>query len=112
MRDADPAVSLEIARQVSTAVIEVVRGAVGGRTRVGGGQGRDHLARCGGARPGHPARRQSLGQLLPGLVSVFRPVEALPEVVGTPYVVFAGNVGDETTLAYVVDLFSGRTVPR
>ena len=28
---------------------------------------------------------------------------------GTPYVVFAGNVGDETTLAYVIDLFRGRT---
>ena len=50
-----------------------------------------------------------LGQLLPGLVSVFRPVEALPQIVGTPYVVFAGNVGDENTLAYVIDLFSGRT---
>jgi hypothetical protein len=30
---------------------------------------------------------------------VFRPVEALPQVVGTPYVVFAGNVGDDTTLS-------------
>ena len=30
-------------------------------------------------------------------------------MIGTPYVVFAGNVGDETTLAYVIDLFSGRT---
>ena len=52
-------------------------------------------------------RATVLGQLLPGLVSVLRPVEALPEVVGTPYVVFAGNVGDEDTLAYVVDLFRG-----
>ena len=39
------------------------------------------------------------------MVSVFRPIDAAPEVVGTPYVVFAGNVGDETTLASVVDLF-------
>jgi hypothetical protein len=45
-------------------------------------------------------------------VSVFRPVEALPQVVGTPYVVFAGNVGDETTLAHVINLFrEKRTVP-
>jgi uncharacterized protein YgbK (DUF1537 family) len=50
-----------------------------------------------------------LGQLLPGLVSVFQPVEAAPEIVGTPYVVFAGNVGDEQTLAYVIDLFRGRS---
>jgi uncharacterized protein YgbK (DUF1537 family) len=56
-------------------------------------------------------RATVLGQLLPGLVSVLQPVEALPQVVGTPYVVFAGNVGDETTLAYVIDLFRGRTTP-
>ena len=54
-----------------------------------------------------------LGQLLPGLVSVFQPVEALPQVVGIPYVVFAGNVGDETTLAYVIDLSAeGLMLPR
>jgi uncharacterized protein YgbK (DUF1537 family) len=50
-------------------------------------------------------RATVLGQLLPGLVSVFRPVDAAPEAVGTPYVVFAGNVGDETTLATVIDRF-------
>jgi uncharacterized protein YgbK (DUF1537 family) len=50
-------------------------------------------------------RATVLGQLLPGLVSVFRPVEALPQVVGTPYVVFADNVGDDTTVAYVINLF-------
>jgi uncharacterized protein YgbK (DUF1537 family) len=53
-------------------------------------------------------RAKVLGQLLPGMVSVFRPIDAAPEVVGTPYVVFAGNVGDEATLASVVDLFRGR----
>jgi hypothetical protein len=42
------------------------------------------------------------------MVSVFRPVEAASEAVGTPYVVFAGNVGDDETLADVVDLFAGR----
>ena len=50
-------------------------------------------------------RATVLGQLFPGLVSVFRPVDAAPEAVGTPYVVFAGNVGDETTLASVIDWF-------
>ena len=53
-------------------------------------------------------RAEVLGQLLPGMVSVFRPVEAAPEAVGMPYVVFAGNVGDENTLANVIELFSGR----
>jgi hypothetical protein len=43
------------------------------------------------------------------MVSVFRPVDAAPEVIGTPYVVFAGNVGAESTLAYVIDLVRGST---
>jgi uncharacterized protein YgbK (DUF1537 family) len=52
-------------------------------------------------------RAEVLGQLLPGMVSVLRPVEAAPEAVGVPYVVFAGNVGDESTLATVIDVFRG-----
>ena len=110
LRDDDPAVSLEIARRVSTAVIEVVRGAVAAGpawvVAKGGITSHDVAVRGLGIR-----RATVLGQLLPGLVSVFRPVEALPQVVGVPYVVFAGNVGDENTLAYVIDLFSGRTAP-
>jgi uncharacterized protein YgbK (DUF1537 family) len=110
LRDRDPAVSLEIARRVSTAVIEVVRGAVVAKpawvVAKGGITSHDVAVRGLGIR-----RATVLGQLLPGLVSVFQPVEALPEIVGTPYVVFAGNVGDETTLAYVIDLFRGRTAP-
>jgi uncharacterized protein YgbK (DUF1537 family) len=107
LRVADPAASLEIARQVSTAVIEVVRGAVAAEpawvVAKGGITSHDVAVRGLGIR-----RATVLGQLLPGLVSVFQPVEALPQMIGTPYVVFAGNVGDETTLAYVIDLFRGR----
>jgi uncharacterized protein YgbK (DUF1537 family) len=110
LRDTDPAASLEIARTVSTAVIEVVRGAVAAEpawvVAKGGITSHDVAVRGLGIR-----RATVLGQLLPGLVSVFQPVEALPQIVGTPYVVFAGNVGDETTLAYVIDLFRGRTIP-
>src|SRR3712207_95951 len=111
LRDADPGASLQIARQVSTAVTEVVRGAVGAApawvVAKGGITSHDVAVRGLGIR-----RATVLGQLLPGLVSVFRPVEALPQVVGTPYVVFAGNVGDETTLAHVINLFrEKRTVP-
>jgi len=110
LRDADAGASLEIARQVSTAVIEVVRGAVAAEpawvVAKGGITSHDVAVRGLGIR-----RATVLGQLLPGLVSVFQPVEALPQVVGTPYVVFAGNVGDENTLAYVIDLFRGRTTP-
>jgi uncharacterized protein YgbK (DUF1537 family) len=122
MRDADPAVSLQIARQVSTAVTDVVRAAVSDVAATGpawvvakgGITCHDVAVRGLGIR-----RATVLGQLLPGLISVFQPVsdrsghdapdQDLPEVVGVPYVVFAGNVGDENTLAYVIDLFSGRT---
>ena len=47
------------------------------------------------------------GQLFPGLISVFHPVDADPAAVGLPYVVFAGNVGDDGTLAQVVDILNG-----
>jgi uncharacterized protein YgbK (DUF1537 family) len=108
LRDKDPAVSLEIARRVSTAVIEVVRGALAAKpawvVAKGGITSHDVAVRGLGIR-----RAKVLGQLLPGMVSVLQPIEAAPEVVGTPYVVFAGNVGDENTLAYVIDLFRART---
>ena len=47
------------------------------------------------------------GQLFPGLISVFRPIDAATEAVGMPYVVFAGNVGDDGTLAQVVAILNG-----
>jgi uncharacterized protein YgbK (DUF1537 family) len=107
LRGLDPAAGLEIARQVSTAVVEVVRGALAGKPAwviaKGGITSHDVAVRGLGIRCA-----KVLGQLLPGLVSVLRPTDAAPEVIGTPYVVFAGNVGDETTLAYVIDLFRGR----
>ena len=46
--------------------------------------------------------------MLPGLVSVLRPVEAAPEMVGVPYVVFAGNVGRDDALAHVIEVLRGR----
>ena len=107
LRGRDATESLEISRRVSTAVIAVVRGALAARPAwviaKGGITSHDVAVRGLGIR-----RATVLGQLLPGMVSVLRPTDAVPEVVGTPYVVFAGNVGDETTLASVVDLFRGR----
>ena len=52
-------------------------------------------------------RAWSRGTMLPGIVSLWEPVSGPAK--GIPYIVFAGNVGDENTLAYVIDLFSGRT---
>jgi uncharacterized protein YgbK (DUF1537 family) len=102
--DADD--SLAISRRVSTAVTEVVRAALEARPSwviaKGGITSHDVAVRGLGIR-----RAEVLGQLLPGMVSVFRPLDAAPGAVGTPYVVFAGNVGDEETLADIVDRFRG-----
>jgi uncharacterized protein YgbK (DUF1537 family) len=107
VRGSDAAGSLEIARTVSSAVVEVVRGARTAKpawvVAKGGITSHDVAVHGLGIR-----RAEIVGQLLPGLVSVFRPVQAPTEVVGIPYVVFAGNVGDDTTLAYVIDLLRGR----
>jgi uncharacterized protein YgbK (DUF1537 family) len=106
LRGRDAAESLEVSRQVSTAVTEVVRAALAAGpawvVAKGGITSHDVAVRGLGIR-----RARVLGQLFPGMVSVFRPVDAAPEAVGTPYVVFAGNVGDESTLASVVDLLRG-----
>jgi uncharacterized protein YgbK (DUF1537 family) len=103
-RGRDAAESLEISRRVSVAVTEVVHGALPARpawvVAKGGITSHDVAVRGLGIR-----RATVLGQLFPGLVSVLRPLDAAPEAVGIPYVVFAGNVGDETTLAAVIDRF-------
>jgi uncharacterized protein YgbK (DUF1537 family) len=101
---ADAESSLRVSRTVSRAVTDVVAGVLVSRpawvVAKGGITSHDVAVRGLGIR-----RATVLGQLLPGLVSVFRPVAADPEVVGVPYVVFAGNVGDERTLADVVARF-------
>ena len=45
-----------------------------------------------------------VGPLLPGLVSLWRPVDGV--AVGMPFVVFPGNVGDEFALAQIVSKLS------
>jgi uncharacterized protein YgbK (DUF1537 family) len=95
---------LETAREVSRAVTDVVHTALEAEPAwviaKGGITSHDVAVRGLGIR-----RATVLGQLLPGMVSVFRPVEADERAVGVPYVVFAGNVGDEHTLAEIVDRF-------
>ena len=53
-------------------------------------------------------RAEVAGQLFPGMISVFRPLDAAPEAVGVPYVVFPGNVGDDETLAEVAAIMHGQ----
>lgn len=93
---------LAFSRRVSRAVTEVVRRALSARPgwliAKGGITSHDVAVHGLGLR-----RAEVLGQLLPGMISVLKPIEADPEALGMPYVVFAGNVGDEGTLAEVVE---------
>jgi uncharacterized protein YgbK (DUF1537 family) len=100
-----PEGSLAIARAVSAAVARAVRLALPARPAwilaKGGITSHDVALRGLGLR-----RAEVAGQLLPGLISVFRPLDARPEATGIPYVVFAGNVGDDATLAQVVAILN------
>mgnify|MGYP003694793033 CR=1 FL=1 len=83
IRGGDADDSLAISRTVSTAVIEVVRAALAAHpawvVAKGGITSHDVAVRGLGIR-----RAEVIGQLFPGMVSVFRPIEAAPEAVGTP----------------------------
>jgi uncharacterized protein YgbK (DUF1537 family) len=98
--------SLAIARTVSAALSEVVHDSLAARpawvVAKGGITSHDVAVRGLGIR-----RAEVAGQLFPGVISVFQPVDAAPEALGMPYVVFAGNVGDDGTLADVVAILNG-----
>ncbi|WP_219419260.1 four-carbon acid sugar kinase family protein [Pseudonocardia nigra] len=92
----DPADSLAIARMVSAALVAVVREVVA-RIRPA------FVLAKGGITSSDTAtaalaitRAWSRGTLLPGTVSVWEPVSGPAR--GVPYVVFAGNVGDDDAL--------------
>ncbi len=107
----DAAGSLAIARTVSAALSRIVRDALAARPAwvIAKGGITSHDVMCGGLGI---RRAEVAGQLFPGTISVFRPLDAAPGAVGTPYVVFAGNVGDDGTLAQVVEiLHGGQEVP-
>jgi len=98
--------SLAIARQVSAALSATVRAALAARPAwviAKGGITSHDVARLGlGVR-----RAEVAGQLFDGMISVFRPIDAIPEAIGMPYVVFAGNVGGDAALARVVAILGG-----
>jgi len=109
VKTTDPADSLRIARTVSAAVVEVVQRVVA-RTRPrfviakGGITSSDVAAR--GLQIRHAIVR---GPMLPGIVSLWEPVDG--PATGIPYVVFAGNVGDDASLVAVVQTLSAFGVP-
>jgi uncharacterized protein YgbK (DUF1537 family) len=93
--------SLAIAREVSAAVVAVVRATLE-RCRPA------FLVAKGGITSSDVAtealgmsRAHVVGTVLPGIVSVWRPVDG--RAPGIPYVVFAGNVGGDDGLVRVVD---------
>ncbi len=100
----DGAASLEIARRVSAAVVEVVQGVLAARpprfvVAKGGITSSDVATR------GLAIRRAVVrGPMLPGIVSLWEPSDGPAR--GIPYIVFAGNVGDDQSLADVVDTLS------
>jgi uncharacterized protein YgbK (DUF1537 family) len=102
----DPAAGLAIARVVSAALSRIVRDALAASpawiVAKGGITSHDVAVHGLGIR-----RAEVTGQLFPGVISVFRPLDAAPEAIGRPYVVFAGNVGDEETLGDVVAILNG-----
>jgi len=94
-------------RAVSAALARVVREALAARpawiVAKGGITSHDIAVDGLGMR-----RAVVAGQLFPGLISVFRPVDAAPAAMGMPYVVFPGNVGDDQALSQVVAMLKGR----
>lgn len=99
IKTADPAESLRIARTVSAAVVAVVNRTL--KTfpprfviAKGGITSSDVAAH--GLEIRHAIVR---GPMLPGIVSLWEPVDGPAK--GIPYVVFAGNVGDDDSLAQV-----------
>ncbi|QAY73440.1 hypothetical protein ET445_08925 [Agromyces protaetiae] len=102
---ADPAASLAFAAAVSEALVRVVRDASAARRpgwviAKGGITSSDIATDALGI-----TRAEVLGQLFPGMVSVW--AERGPEASGLPYVVFAGNVGDDDALADAVERLAG-----
>lgn len=97
---ADADASLEIARTVSSAVVRIVQDVVA-RTRPRFVVAKGGITSSDVAARGLSMRRATvLGPLLPGIISLWEPADG--PALGVPYVVFAGNVGDDDALAHVV----------
>ncbi len=98
---ADADASLTIARTVSDALVEVVQKILAASpprfvVAKGGITSSDVASRGLGI-----TRAIVRGPMLPGIVSLWEPSEGPAR--GIPYIVFAGNVGDDQALADVVD---------
>ncbi|SMH45239.1 Uncharacterized conserved protein YgbK, DUF1537 family [Rathayibacter oskolensis] len=98
-RALDPQESLDISRRVSAAVVAVVQGVLA-RVRPRFVIAKGGITSSDVASEGLRIRRAIVrGPMLPGIVSLWEPVEG--PAAGIPYIVFAGNVGDDDSLAQV-----------
>ncbi|MEU6256724.1 four-carbon acid sugar kinase family protein [Streptomyces sp. NPDC047043] len=98
--DADD--SLSISRRVSAALVEAVR-QVNATRRPAFVVAKGGITSSDTATHGLQIRRAwARGTLLPGIVSLWEPVDG--PATGIPYIVFAGNVGGADALADAVDL--------
>lgn len=102
---ADANANLAIARAVSDTLVSVVQGVVG-RVHPAWIVAKGGITASEIATGGLGVRRAWVrGTLLPGIVSLWEPLDS--RAPGTPYVVFAGNVGAEDSLAAVVTTLRG-----
>ncbi|SHI92637.1 Uncharacterized conserved protein YgbK, DUF1537 family [Actinomyces denticolens] len=97
----DPEESLDFARRVSAAVVETVQRIVAARCprfviAKGGITSSDVASKGLGI-----SRAIVRGPMLPGIISLWEPQDG--PAAGVPYIVFAGNVGDDDSLAVVVE---------
>jgi uncharacterized protein YgbK (DUF1537 family) len=97
----DATSSLVIARTVSGALVSTVREIVS-QIRPSFVLAKGGITSSDTATEGLGIRRAwCRGTMLPGIISLWEPVTGLAQ--GIPYIVFAGNVGDDGALAAVVD---------
>jgi uncharacterized protein YgbK (DUF1537 family) len=97
----DAVSSLVIARTVSAALVGTVREIVS-QIRPSFVLAKGGITSSDTATDGLAIRRAwCRGTMLPGIISLWEPVDGLAR--GIPYIVFAGNVGDDDALAAVVD---------
>lgn len=97
--------NLRIARTVSAALVAVVQ-AVIAETRPRFVVAKGGITSSDIATGGLGIRRAwARGTLLPGIISLWEPAEG--PAAGVPFIVFAGNVGDDDALVTVVDTLNG-----
>ncbi|WP_422391965.1 four-carbon acid sugar kinase family protein [Arthrobacter sp. N1] len=110
IRTDDPEQSLEVARTISRSVVDVVRSTLGA-TSVRFVVAKGGITSSDVAAHGLSIRHAMVrGPMLPGIVSLWQPADGPARSV--PFVVFAGNVGTDDSLADVVDILHSPATDR